>query len=418
MAPKLSELLVSEGLISPAQLEEALKCQGSFGGRLETTLVEMDMIQESDVLRCLSRHLEKPFVSPEELLSVPPDIIALIPKEIAELFNIVPVSLEQRKLTVAAMNLPDCAAIDKISFMTGYTIVPVVCAEVRVLHALEQYYGIGRQFSMPEEPGKRPGEAVPSDRPALEDVISPVCVERTKSTAPVVEPQTQPARGDWWGDNAPGLPNIPADDAEIPVVNEPTPPIAAPANPASLPAEMASLPTAAVPLDQLWPLSALLTEASGRDEIAGSVADYVYQNAERVALFTVKGRMATGWKALIREKEVAGFGNFQLNLDETSALRVVADTRSFYLGPILDTAGNQKLLAALGGGAPHRALLVPLVIMGRIVMIFYLDGGKELAKDLASLLNTVDMAGLSVEILHFLSRPRNAALNSVSIQVQ
>jgi hypothetical protein len=122
----------------------------------------------------------------------------------------------------------------------------------------------------------------------------------------------------------------------------------------------------------------------------------------------VKGRTAAGWKAHIRKKEVEGFENFQLTLDETSALRVVADTRSFYLGPLLDTAGNQKLLAALGGGSPERALLMPLMMMGRVVMIFYLDGGKELAKDLKSLLNTADMAGLAFELLHFLSSSDSA----------
>ncbi len=397
MAPKLSELLIREGLISQAQLDEALKCQVLFGGRLGTTLVEMDMIKESDVLRCLSKQLERPFVSPEELMSVPPDIIALIPKEIAEVFKIVPVNLEKKRLTVAMMNPPDPTAIDKISFMTGYTIAPAVCTELRVLHALEHYYGINqdpRCISASEETGYRSKEAVPSDLPTL--------------TAPVVKPQAQRTCGDWefelydallpdQSDIDPYLIDMPSDGAEIPVVEEsPLPP-----------------PTTAFHLEQMWPLSrnvfgSVLTEAGGRNEIAGSVADYVYQNADRVALFSVKGRMAAGWKALIRKKEVAGFENFRLTLDELSALRVVADTRSFYLGPILDTPGNQKLFAALGGGAPERALLVPLMMMGRIAMIFYLDGGKELAKDLEGLLNTADMAGLSFEILHFLSSSNSA----------
>ena len=53
----------------------------------------MDMIKDSDVLRCMSKQLERPYVSPEQLMSVTPEIIALIPKEFAEEFSIVPVSL-------------------------------------------------------------------------------------------------------------------------------------------------------------------------------------------------------------------------------------------------------------------------------------------------------------------------------------
>ena len=49
MARKIGELLVSEGLLTRKQLEEALKCQVIFGGRLGTNLVEMGIIEESRI---------------------------------------------------------------------------------------------------------------------------------------------------------------------------------------------------------------------------------------------------------------------------------------------------------------------------------------------------------------------------------
>ena len=145
MAQKIGELLVSEGLLTRKQLDEALKSQVIFGGRLGTNLVEMGIIEEQDLLRTLSKQLEIPFVSSEQLMAVPAEAIKLIPKEMAEEYKIVPLSLEKKRLTAAMADPSDLAAIDAISFITGYIILPVVCSELRLMLALEQYYGIKRE---------------------------------------------------------------------------------------------------------------------------------------------------------------------------------------------------------------------------------------------------------------------------------
>ena len=47
MGLKLGEVLLNEGLVTRKQLEEALKCQVIFGGRLGTNLVEMGIVDEA-----------------------------------------------------------------------------------------------------------------------------------------------------------------------------------------------------------------------------------------------------------------------------------------------------------------------------------------------------------------------------------
>src|SRR6266568_8528642 len=145
MAQKIGELLVSEGLLTRKQLDEALKSQVIFGGRLGTNLVEMGIVEEQDLLLTLSKQLEIPFVSSEQLMAVPAEAIKLIPREMAEEYKIVPLSLEKKRLTAAMADPSDLSAIDAISFITGYIILPVVCSELRLLLALEQYYGIKRE---------------------------------------------------------------------------------------------------------------------------------------------------------------------------------------------------------------------------------------------------------------------------------
>ncbi len=376
MAPRLSDVLIREGLITPVQLEEALRSQARFGGRLGTNLVKMKMVEESDVVRCLGKQLDLPFVSAERLLSVPPNIIGLIPKEIARKYKVVPLSLVNKRLTVAMLDPSNLAAIDTVSFMTGYVVSPAVCSELRILQALEQYYGIRREHGFTATP--------PAPDP-LEDLL-PDCIDpRGLETAQVDIAATF------------GFLGLQVDETDIIHLEERAPR----AMPSPPPTAMASAPTAAVQPQQTAPLppkvpKSVATVRTGQDKISDAAA-YVCHRAERVALFMVEGSMATGCKAIIRKNVLDGFENFQLSLAEPSAFKEVIDTGTLYLGPISDAAGNQKMMAALGGGAPGIALLIPLKIVGKVVSVLYVDGGNELANDVWAL---QDAAGLAFEILH------------------
>lgn len=78
-ALKLGELLVQEKVITPHQLEEALKYQVIFGGKLGTNLIELDFVKEDDIAKTLSKMLRVPLVNGDELNDIPLEIINLIP---------------------------------------------------------------------------------------------------------------------------------------------------------------------------------------------------------------------------------------------------------------------------------------------------------------------------------------------------
>lgn len=436
MALKIGELLVKEGVITRKQLEEALKCQVIFGGRLGTNLIEMGLIGEDELVRYLSKQLEVPFVPPEQLLSIPPDVIKLISRDMAEEYKIIPLSLDKKRLTVAMWDPSDLSAVDAISFITGYIIKPLVCSELRLLLALEQYYGIKREVRYIQlsggtgirsrETGPAAGKGEESASPAEVQEISPFeAISDGPTTAAVRPPAAEPD----WGELAEILPAEPNSapppeifapqqaeiDVEEPDIVElveaepeaappfPSPSPVAPAIPAMAPTPppIATAPaaTAEPAPSSLDDVLALLAEAKDRDAVADALAAYLGMNFDRVALFMVKGKSAAGWKVRIRKETIAGFDNFQLPLDEASALKIVADTKNFYLGPMLDTPGNKRILAALGGGASDTALLIPLLMMGRVVTIFYVDGGHDLGKNLFELQKLVGKASLAFEIL-------------------
>lgn len=431
MAPRIGELLVNDGLLTRKQLEEALKCQVIFGGRLGTNLVEMGIIEELDLLRILGKQLEMPYVSPEQLACVPPEVIKLIPREIAEEYKIIPLSLEKKRLTVAMWDPSDLSAIDAVSFITGYIIIPVVCSELRLLLALEQYYGVKREVRYIQLSG---GTGIRSREPAATGRqgggAAPIAPQENFPFENLSgEPIGSAAAGHWGEEPEPGevaeiLPtepntapppeifqfdtqqvHLPLEEPDIVDLVEAPPQIQPPQQPAARASQQplappaAKVPVAAAPPSSLDAVLAVLAEASDRDAIAEALVAYVGQNFERVALFMVKGKIAAGWKGRLRRKAIPGFENFQLPLDEPSVLKIVADTKNFYLGPILDTPGNSRTLAALGGGAADTALLIPLMMMGRVVAIFYVDGGTELGKNLFDLQKLVGKAALAFEIL-------------------
>jgi hypothetical protein len=96
MTMKLGELLINAGKITPAQLEETLKDQAIFGGRLGTNLIEMGYLDEHDLAHFLSKKTGFPYASPEQLMDIPPQVIRLIPEDAVRKYRVVPVALNNR----------------------------------------------------------------------------------------------------------------------------------------------------------------------------------------------------------------------------------------------------------------------------------------------------------------------------------
>jgi hypothetical protein len=141
---KLGEALIKEALITRQQLEQALKRQVQFGGRIGTNLVELRFLEEEELSNFLSRYFKLPAVSPEMLNSVPEEVVNSISAEIIDKYKILPFRKERNRLHTAMLNAKEIRDIDELRFATGFDIIPYVITELRLLYALEKYYGIKR----------------------------------------------------------------------------------------------------------------------------------------------------------------------------------------------------------------------------------------------------------------------------------
>ncbi len=139
---KLGESLVREGLITKQQLALALERQVLFGGRIGTNLLELKILDEDDFTRCLSKHMDTPAVTKEVLADIPRDVLYCISRELVEKYKIFPVKKDHKRLHTAMLNPRDIQEIDELRFITGFDIVPLVIAEIRLLYVLEKHYGI------------------------------------------------------------------------------------------------------------------------------------------------------------------------------------------------------------------------------------------------------------------------------------
>jgi type IV pilus assembly protein PilB len=139
MSGRLGELLVRENLISLQQLQKAQEEQRKNGGRIGSLLVKQGAIAEGDLTNFLSKQYGVPAISLKDF-DVDDEVLKLIPKNIAEKHQVVPVNRAGSSLIIAMSDPSNIFAIDEIKFHTGYNVEPVVASEQAIREAIEHYY--------------------------------------------------------------------------------------------------------------------------------------------------------------------------------------------------------------------------------------------------------------------------------------
>ena len=139
MAGRLGELLVRENMISLKELQEAQTSQKREGGRLGYHLTKLGFIEEADLTQFLAKQYGVPAINLSDF-EIDSEVIKLIPKEVAEKHQVIPVNRAGASLIVAIADPSNIFAVDEVKFITGYNIEVVVAAEASIRDAIEKYY--------------------------------------------------------------------------------------------------------------------------------------------------------------------------------------------------------------------------------------------------------------------------------------
>ena len=180
---RLGELLVRNQLISDNQLANAISEQKKEGIRLGAALVKLGYVQEHDLASFLSKHYGVPSIDLAEF-DVDPAVIALVPAEVAQKYQLVPINRAGATLIVAMADPSNIFAIDDIKFMTGFNVEVVVAAEAAIKDAIDTLYDQSATMADALEGLEDFDDLELVDGNSLEDVSE---LERASEDAPVVK---------------------------------------------------------------------------------------------------------------------------------------------------------------------------------------------------------------------------------------
>ncbi len=136
---RLQQILIHDNIISEKDLNRALHEQKKSGGELSKILVKMRLVSEDDLTHALSKGLGIPPIDISRL-KINPDVVKLIPKEIAQNSKIIPVSRMGDNLTIAMADPLNIFVIDNIQTITGLNIIPIIGRSAQIQQTIERYY--------------------------------------------------------------------------------------------------------------------------------------------------------------------------------------------------------------------------------------------------------------------------------------
>jgi EAL domain-containing protein (putative c-di-GMP-specific phosphodiesterase class I) len=131
----LGQILVSNGLLSPAELERALELHRQSGRSLGRELIARGMIEEPELVRALAEQLGLEYV---DLAEVRPDpaVTALLSRTLAERYRAIPIAARDGAVLIAMSDPTNVFALDDIRTITGCEVRPVVATATDIEAAI------------------------------------------------------------------------------------------------------------------------------------------------------------------------------------------------------------------------------------------------------------------------------------------
>lgn len=137
---RLNKLLLEKGLITSDKLNEALNIQKEKGGKLSDILIGKGFVDKRDLMVVLSEELGIPPINLSRY-KIDPAVLELIPRKLAQHYQIVPISRMGNLLTVAMADPLNIFAIDEIKTLTGFQIGILITTDRDIQAAIDEYYG-------------------------------------------------------------------------------------------------------------------------------------------------------------------------------------------------------------------------------------------------------------------------------------
>lgn len=137
---RLGDLLVESGVITKEQLEYALSTK-TKDEKLGDFLIKENILTEQQLIEVLEFQLGIPHIHLNQY-SISPDLLQLVPAELAKRANIIPIRREKNKLFIAMADPMDYFAIEEVRMATGCQIETSIAAKDDLYRTLTKYYDL------------------------------------------------------------------------------------------------------------------------------------------------------------------------------------------------------------------------------------------------------------------------------------
>lgn len=137
---RLGDLLLEAGVITEAQLTYALENK-SDNEKLGDFLIKENVLTEQQLIEVLEVQLGIPHVTLNQF-TIDPDVLQLIPAELAKRANLIPLRREKNKLFIAMVEPMDYFAIEEVRMATGCQIETSIAAKGDLYRTITKYYDL------------------------------------------------------------------------------------------------------------------------------------------------------------------------------------------------------------------------------------------------------------------------------------
>jgi hypothetical protein len=398
---KLGQMLVHDGRLTQAQLDDVLQSQAVGGGRLGTVLFELGLIDLDALTVYLGLELGIPIASGAMLERAKRAAVRLLTPEQAWRYKCVPLIVQDRHLIVALEDPLDLGTIEAVTRITGYRVLPRIAAEVRIYYYIERYYGIARpsrflrfgdqpRGSM-QQPAGLPAPPLPGLPPPTDNPIK----SPRSSAGPVLSLQrsrravTEPAQLTLEADDMlEELSSDATDTADATSIKR-----------SSREISVTDSMAAVAPPPQVWPTidpaaaQAAIEAAVDRAAIVDALMSFATGVFDVCALLYVRDSFAFGWRAVGTEGLAGRIEYALVPLDAPSVFRqaVEAEDGQFHGPPPPSAITNYWCNKILRSRDPATVTVQVIAIGPRPVNILY---GHRVGRDSPSAVELVDVAAV------------------------
>ncbi len=149
---RLGVLLMRAGIITERQLNDALEVHKATGSPLGRVLVDLGYATQGGILSVMAKQIGIPYID-FSVTSPDANAIAVVPKDLATRYTLMPVEIVDDELVVAMADPQNVLALDDLRIITGYEIKPAISTKDDIVAAVQEFYKVAATLSDDEMRG-------------------------------------------------------------------------------------------------------------------------------------------------------------------------------------------------------------------------------------------------------------------------